>query len=106
MKSTEFLVMATANANKTKNLRVYLGAWSLGVSRVPDKISGKIGRIFALIQAQIDQGRFCNKESEHLLLYKFQPQCLSGEAMYYEIDMLKRPLAKANDTKEELGEPF
>lgn len=106
MKNTEFLVMVAANANKMKNLRAYSGTWPSSVSRVPDTITGKIGRIITLIQSQIDQGKFCNKASEYLLLYNFQPQYLVGEVAYYELNMLVRPLTKSSNTKELVGTPL
>ncbi|MCE3238440.1 MAG: domain S-box protein [Gammaproteobacteria bacterium] len=107
MKSAEFLALIAANANKTKNLRSYFGPWPSSINRVPDEIAGKVGRIVAFVQAKINEGHFCNKETEYLLIYNFQPLHLSKkDVIYYSLDLLRKPTSRIKRVKEKIGEPM
>ncbi len=107
MKSTEFLALIAANANKTKNLRSYFGSWPSSINRVPDNIAGKVGRVVAFVQAKINEGHFCNKETEYLLIYNFQPLHLSqNNIIYYSLDLLRKPTSRIKRVKEKIGEPI
>jgi CheY-like chemotaxis protein len=107
MKSPEFLAIIAANANKTKNLRSYFGAWPSSINRVPDEMAGKVGRLIAFIQAKINEGHFCNKETEYLLIYNFQPLHLSkNKIIYYSLDLLRKPTSRIKRVKEKIGEPM
>jgi CheY-like chemotaxis protein len=107
MKSAEFLAIIAANANKTKNLRSYFGAWPSSINRIPDEMAGKFGRIVAFVQAKIDEGHFCNKETEYLLIYNFQPLHLSQHnIIYYSLDLLRKPTSRIKRVKEKIGEPM
>ncbi|MCE3238584.1 MAG: hypothetical protein K0R24_1565, partial [Gammaproteobacteria bacterium] len=107
MKSPEFLAIIAANANKTKNLRSYFGPWPSSINRVPDEIAGKFGRIVSFVQTKINEGYFCNKETEYLLIYNFQPLHLSpNKTIYYSLDLLRKPASRIKHVKEKIGEPM
>lgn len=105
MKNTEFITIATANANKTARIRIYSGNWISGASRIPDELSKKIGYIINLIHAQIDEGKLC-ESNEGLLIYNFQPIAISETEYYCSIAMLIKPLDKLNETNILVGTPL
>jgi len=108
MRSSEFLTLIAANANKSKNLRSYFGPWPCSITLVPYEVAGHIGRVISLIQQQIDANLMCDKASEYLLIYNLQPLALSltDEHVYYSIDMLRKPIASIKNVKNKVGQPF
>src|SRR4051812_6803228 len=103
MKAAEFVALLTANAHKTKNLRVYVGRWCTGVNRIPDDIVNQVGKVIRLLQVKtrnrvlivktkIDEGHIIDGSKEGLLIYNFQPIVFHENQFYCSMDMLIRPL--------------
>jgi hypothetical protein len=106
MKNAEFLALIATNTNKTTHIRTYSGCWYTGVSRIPEELTTKIGKIIALLQAKINQGQLCDKSKECLLIYNFQPASVSHNHLFCTLDMLVKPLADIQKTDQNIGKPL
>jgi len=106
MKNAEFISLLIANTNKTKNLRTFAGKWVTGAARVPNEITTQIGRVVALLQAKINEGLICKKDSEGLLVYNFQPILFNKSKTYCSMEMLIRPVEELDLTHLKTGTPF
>lgn len=126
MKNAEFVALMIANTNKTRNLRTYGRKWFSGARRLNDNVLCRIGHVvgivlppltclsylhIALIQANINQGKFINLSDEYLLVYNFQPvpheeQGNAVSCLYLTLDMMIRPMALIEDTQTLDGKPI
>eukprot|EP01111_Echinosteliopsis_oligospora_P008744 TRINITY_DN2473_c0_g1_i2.p1 TRINITY_DN2473_c0_g1~~TRINITY_DN2473_c0_g1_i2.p1 ORF type:complete len:225 (-),score=22.13 TRINITY_DN2473_c0_g1_i2:74-748(-) len=106
MKNAEFVALLIANSHKAKNIRVYSEAWVSGARRTPFSILSQIGRVVRLIQCRIDEGLFCDGEKEGLLIYNFQPLMFIEGHAHCSFDIIIRPMARLDETKELIGKPL
>jgi len=105
MKNAEFVVLLSANTNKTKNLRTFAGNWKTGAARLPNEITTRIGCIIALLQKRIDEGYLCNSATEGVLVYNFQPVLFRKDKLFCSLDMLIKPLLELDCTHLKSGVP-
>lgn len=93
MKPEIFKLLVTALSKFTPNIRGYTGRLGTGVHAVPDTIVSQIGKILFLVQEQINQGKLCDKHSQYLLLYNFQPAYLDDNLYICDLSFVIKPLA-------------
>lgn len=76
-----------------------------GARKVPFSTLKKIGCVVSLIQTKIDEGLFCDKDTEGLLIYNFQPIMAHKGMMYCSLDMLVKPIEEMDATHILQGKP-
>jgi hypothetical protein len=104
MKNADFLVLLTANANKTSRIRVYKGPWKTSAAfLIEDEITNQIGRIVGFLQAKLNE--FC-KSDQMLLIYNFQPVGKITHPGYCSLQMVIKPLAEKDQTDKNQGIPI
>jgi hypothetical protein len=102
MKNAEFVALLTSNTNKTNNVRTYSGKWVIGASKLPDNVTNHIGHLVSFLQAKIDEGLICNRDTEGLLIYNFQPIIFHDKELYCNLEALivSRHQLEMTDLKE------
>ena len=106
MNNADFVTLLTANANKTKNVRIYNDDWKgCTADRAPDSFTNKIGKVVALLQAKVQEGIIC-KPDQCLLLYNFQVVFKHQDHNYYSLEMVIKPISDVGNTKNKIGIPF
>jgi hypothetical protein len=102
MKLSDFIELLIANTEKTNNIRTYTGTWYTGVCRIPDAVTTKIGKLVALLQAQIETEQLCQPD-EYLLIYNFQPNFLSDHIYYCSLNATVKPINELEQTQRNSG---
>eukprot|EP01113_Clastostelium_recurvatum_P001007 TRINITY_DN10430_c0_g1_i2.p1 TRINITY_DN10430_c0_g1~~TRINITY_DN10430_c0_g1_i2.p1 ORF type:complete len:294 (-),score=82.52 TRINITY_DN10430_c0_g1_i2:756-1637(-) len=109
MKNSEFIVLLTANTNKTNYLRTYSKHWPSGARRVPDSMLFQIGRVISLLVSNPEQGKICpgcKDKKECLMVYNFQPLHSHQGELFCALDMVVKPIAEIDNTTDLIGRPL
>jgi hypothetical protein len=104
MRNKDFILLLTANADKTKHVRVFSGKWYTGADQIPESLARNIGRLTTLLDSQVKNGMLCDPQKEYLLIYNAQPSGLCGDSQI-TIDMLRRSRALIDDVDDMTGTP-